>query len=47
MGEGGILEEATGLFVLMKKFFDLGVPEKQKYSVTNNGGYFWVGMRPR
>jgi hypothetical protein len=22
------------------EFFDLGVPEKKKYSITNNGGYF-------
>lgn len=40
VGESGILEEATSLFGLMKKFFDLHEPEKQKYSVTNNGGYF-------
>jgi isopenicillin N synthase-like dioxygenase len=40
LGESSILEEATSLFGLMKKFFDLSVPEKQKYGVTNNGGYF-------
>jgi isopenicillin N synthase-like dioxygenase len=40
VGESGILEEATSLFGLMKKFFDLPVSEKQKYSVINNGGYF-------
>lgn len=40
VGEDGILEEAHGLFGLMKKFFDLPATEKQMYSVTNNGGYF-------
>ena len=40
LGESSILEKATSLFGLMNKFFDLSVPEKQKYSVTSNGGYF-------
>jgi hypothetical protein len=26
--------------VAFPEFFDLGVPEKKKYSITNNGGYF-------
>jgi isopenicillin N synthase-like dioxygenase len=43
VGKSSVLEEATSLFGLVKKFFDLGVPEKQKYSVTNNGESFgWV-----